>query len=311
MIKLIIKKFIKNYNDVEDKDVRESYGVLSGILGILCNLFLFGLKLSIGMVLNSIAIISDAFNNLSDMGTSVIAIFGVKMSNSLPDEEHPFGHGRIEYISSLIVSFIIIMVGIELFKVSINKIINPEKVIFNLMLILILVLSILVKIWMFSYNNYIGNKINSGINKATAVDSLNDVVATFAVIISMFVQNIVNAPIDGFVGVLVSLLIIYTGFNISKDTVNVLLGQSPSEETVEKICSFIDYNENILGIHDLRIHDYGPGRSIASVHVDILDSLELVYAHSIVDKIEKNIMNEMGIDIVIHIDPVTKVSKIK
>lgn len=311
MIKLIIKKFIKNYNDVEDKDVRESYGVLSGILGILCNLFLFGLKLSIGMFLNSIAIISDAFNNLSDMGTSVIAIFGVKMSNSLPDEEHPFGHGRIEYISSLIVSFIIIMVGIELFKVSINKIINPEKVIFNLMLILILVLSILVKIWMFSYNNYIGNKINSGINKATAVDSLNDVVATFAVIISMFVQNIVNAPIDGFVGVLVSLLIIYTGFNISKDTVNVLLGQSPSEETVEKICSFIDYNENILGIHDLRIHDYGPGRSIASVHVDILDSLELVYAHSIVDKIEKNIMNEMGIDIVIHIDPVTKVSKIK
>lgn len=311
MIKLIIKKFIKNYNDVEDKDVRESYGVLSGILGILCNLFLFGLKLSIGMVLNSIAIISDAFNNLSDMGTSVIAIFGVKMSNSLPDEEHPFGHGRIEYISSLIVSFIIIIVGIELFKVSINKIINPEKVIFNLMLILILVLSILVKIWMFSYNNYIGNKINSGINKATAVDSLNDVVATFAVIISMFVQNIVNAPIDGFVGVLVSLLIIYTGFNISKDTVNVLLGQSPSEETVEKICSFIDYNENIVGIHDLRIHDYGPGRSIASVHVDILDSLELVYAHSIVDKIEKNIMNEMGIDIVIHIDPVTKVSKIK
>ncbi len=311
MIKLIIKKFIKNYNDVEDKDVRESYGVLSGILGILCNLFLFGLKLSIGMVLNSIAIISDAFNNLSDMGTSVIAIFGVKMSNSLPDEEHPFGHGRIEYISSLIVSFIIIMVGIELFKVSINKIINPEKVIFNLMLILILVLSILVKIWMFSYNNYIGNKINSGINKATAVDSLNDVVATFAVIISMFVQNIVNAPIDGFVGVLVSLLIIYTGFNISKDTVNVLLGQSPSEETVEKICSFIDYNENIVGIHDLRIHDYGPGRSIASVHVNILDSLELVYAHSIVDKIEKNIMNEMGIDIVIHIDPVTKVSKIK
>ena len=311
MIKLIIKKFIKNYNDVEDKDVRESYGVLSGILGILCNLFLFGLKLSIGMFLNSIAIISDAFNNLSDMGTSVIAIFGVKMSNSLPDEEHPFGHGRIEYISSLIVSFIIIIVGIELFKVSINKIINPEKVIFNLMLILILVLSILVKIWMFSYNNYIGNKINSGINKATAVDSLNDVVATFAVIISMFVQNIVNAPIDGFVGVLVSLLIIYTGFNISKDTVNVLLGQSPSEETVEKICSFIDYNENIVGIHDLRIHDYGPGRSIASVHVDILDSLELVYAHSIVDKIEKNIMNEMGIDIVIHIDPVTKVSKIK
>ena len=311
MIKLIIKKFIKNYNDVEDKDVRESYGVLSGILGILCNLFLFGLKLSIGMFLNSIAIISDAFNNLSDMGTSVIAIFGVKMSNSLPDEEHPFGHGRIEYISSLIVSFIIIIVGIELFKVSINKIINTEKVIFNLMLILILVLSILVKIWMFSYNNYIGNKINSGINKATAVDSLNDVVATFAVIISMFVQNIVNAPIDGFVGVLVSLLIIYTGFNISKDTVNVLLGQSPSEETVEKICSFIDYNENIVGIHDLRIHDYGPGRSIASVHVDILDSLELVYAHSIVDKIEKNIMNEMGIDIVIHIDPVTKVSKIK
>lgn len=310
MIKLIIKKYIKNYTKVEDKDVRESYGVLSGILGILCNLFLFGLKLSIGMILNSIAVISDAFNNLSDMGTSLIAIFGVKMSNRLPDEEHPFGHGRIEYISSLIVSFIIMLVGFELFKSSVHKIINPEKVVFNLTLMIILMSSILIKIWMFSYNNYIGNKINSGINKATAVDSLNDVVATSAVIISMFVQRMVNAPIDGFVGVLVSLIIIYTGFNISKDTVNVLLGQSPSEETVNKICSFIDNNEYIVGIHDLRIHDYGPGRAIGSVHVDILDSLELVHAHSIVDRIEIDIMSEMGIDIVIHIDPVSKVSKI-
>ena len=310
MIKLIIKKYVKNYEEVQDKDVRESYGVLSGILGIISNLFLFGLKLSIGIIMNSIAIISDAFNNLSDIGTSIIAIFGVKMSNALPDDEHPFGHGRIEYISSLIVSFIIILVGIELFKGSIHKIINPEKVIFNLNLMLILTSSILVKIWMFSYNNYIGNIIDSRINKATAVDSLNDVVATFAVIISMFVQHFVDAPIDGFAGVLVSILIIYTGFNISKDTVNVLLGQCPSDETVDKIFNHIENNEYIIGVHDLRIHDYGPGRSIGSVHVEILDSLELVHAHSIIDKIEIEILNEMGIDLVIHIDPVCKAEKI-
>lgn len=239
MIKLIIKKFVKNYNDVENKYVRESYGILSGILGILCNLFLFGLKLTIGLIMNSIAIISDAFNNLSDMGTSIVTILGVKMSNSLPDEEHPFGHGRIEYISSLIVSFIIMLVGFELLKSSVDKIRNPEEVIFNPILMLILLMSILVKIWMFSYNTYIGKTINSSINKATAADSLNDVIATSAVILSTVIQRYVNAPVDGFVGVLVSLIIIYTGFNISKDTVNILLGQSPSEETVEKVCSFI------------------------------------------------------------------------
>lgn len=310
MIKLIIKKFVKNYNDVENKYVRESYGILSGILGILCNLFLFGLKLTIGLIMNSIAIISDAFNNLSDMGTSIVTILGVKMSNSLPDEEHPFGHGRIEYISSLIVSFIIMLVGFELLKSSVDKIRNPEEVIFNPILILILLMSILVKIWMFSYNTYIGKTINSSINKATAADSLNDVIATSAVILSTVIQRYVNAPVDGFVGVLVSLIIIYTGFNISKDTVNILLGQSPSEETVEKVCSFIQKNEYIIGIHDLRIHDYGPGRSIGSVHVELLDSLELVHAHSIVDKIEKDIMSQTGIDIVIHVDPVGKVSKI-
>ena len=232
------------------------------------------------------------------------------MSNSLPDEEHPFGHGRIEYISSLIVSFIIMLVGFELLKSSVDKIRNPEEVIFNPILMLILLMSILVKIWMFSYNTYIGKTINSSINKATAADSLNDVIATSAVILSTVIQRYVNAPVDGFVGVLVSLIIIYTGFNISKDTVNILLGQSPSEETVEKVCSFIQKNEYIIGIHDLRIHDYGPGRSIGSVHVELLDSLELVHAHSIVDKIAKYIMSQTGIDIVIHVDPVGKVSKI-
>ena len=177
--------------------------------------------------MNSIAIISDAFNNLSDMGTSIVTILGVKMSNSLPDEEHPFGHGRIEYISSLIVSFIIMLVGFELLKSSVDKIRNPEEVIFNPILMLILLMSILVKIWMFSYNTYIGKTINSSINKATAADSLNDVIATSAVILSTVIQRSVHAPVDGFVGVLVSLIIIYTGFNISKDTVNILLGQSP------------------------------------------------------------------------------------
>ncbi len=309
LIKLIIKRFVKNYKDIENKDVRESYGVLSGVLGILCNLFLFILKLTIGLFMNSIAIISDAFNNLSDMGTSIVTILGVKMSNSLPDEEHPFGHGRIEYVSSLVVSFIIMLVGFELLKSSIGKVRNPEEIIFNSTLIFILLMSVLIKLWMFSYNSYIGKTINSSINKATATDSLNDVIATSAVILSTVAGYYLKINVDGFVGVIVSLIIMYTGFNISKDTVNVLLGQSPSEETVNKVCGFIENSKYIVGMHDLRIHDYGPGRSIGSVHVELLDTLELVQAHAIVDEIEKDIMRQTGIDIVIHVDPVGNVDR--
>lgn len=303
MIRFLIKKFVKDYKNTEDKSVRESYGVFSGVLGIICNLFLFGVKLTIGLLMNSIAITSDAFNNLSDTGSSMITILGAKLSNRVPDEEHPFGHGRFEYISSLIIAFIIIIVGFELLKTSFAKIVNPEKVEFNWILIIILSISILVKVWMYFYNRYIGRTIGSKVNQAAAYDSLNDVVATSAVILTTIAGKFIDFPIDGIAGLMVSLLIMYTGYGVAKDTVNVLLGMSPSSETVDKINTQILECDFIEGVHDLKVHDYGPGRTIASVHVEMSDSISIVKAHSEIDKVEKRILKELGIDIVIHVDP--------
>lgn len=304
MIKIIIKKFVKNHEKVEDSTVRESYGILAGVIGVICNIFLFGVKLTIGLILNSIAIISDAFNNLSDTGSSLVAIVGAKLSGRDADQEHPFGHGRFEYIASLIISFIIVLVGFELLKSSVDKIIHPEAISFNLVLIIILVLSVFVKVWMYSYNRYIGKVINSSVNRANASDSLNDVIATSAVIITTLLGQVIDFPLDGIAGVIVSLLIMYTGYGVAKDTVNVLLGMSPSEELVERIHHLIDSNEHIVGSHDLKVHDYGPGRTIASIHAELSDQTDIVKAHSIIDALEKLIMAELCIDIVIHVDPI-------
>ena len=303
MIHFLIKIFIKDYKNTEDKSVRESYGVFSGVLGIICNLFLFGVKLTIGLIMNSIAITSDAFNNLSDTGSSLITILSAKLSNRVPDDEHPFGHGRFEYISSLIIAFIIILVGFELLKSSFDKILNPEKVDFSWILIVILSVSILVKVWMYFYNRYISNAIGSKVNQAAAYDSLNDVVATSAVILTTIVGKFIDFPIDGIAGLIVSALIMYTGYGVAKDTVNVLLGMSPSAETVDRINSQILECDFIEGVHDLKVHDYGPGRTIASVHVEMSDSISIVKAHTEIDKVEKRILKELGIDIVIHVDP--------
>jgi len=303
MIKLLIKKFIPNHKEVQDVHVREKYGILSGVLGIVCNLFLFLLKLLIGLTMNSIAITSDAFNNLSDMGSSMMTVIGAKMSNQKPDAEHPFGHGRFEYVASLIISFIIMVMGFELLKNAVDKIIHPEPVQFSGLLMVILTVSVLIKVWMYAYNRYIGQLIDSKVNMATAYDSINDVVATGAVIITTLVGQFLTFPIDGIAGVLVSLLIMYTGFEVAKDTIDVLLGRSPSDDLVNKISSAICSAEIINGCHDLKVHDYGPGRSIASVHVEVSDQLDLVTAHSEIDRIEKKILRELGVDIVLHIDP--------
>lgn len=304
MIKVIIKKFVKNHEKVEDSTVRESYGILAGVIGVICNIFLFGVKLTIGLIMNSIAITSDAFNNLSDTGSSLVAIVGAKLSGRDADQEHPFGHGRFEYIASLIISFIIVLVGFELLKSSIDKIIHPEALSFNLVLMIILILSVFVKVWMYSYNRYIGKVINSSVNRANASDSLNDVIATSAVIITTLLGQVIDFPLDGIAGVIVSLLIMYTGYGVAKDTVNVLLGMSPSEELVERIHQLIDSNEHIVGSHDLKVHDYGPGRTIASIHAELSDQTDIVKAHSIIDALEKLIMAELCIDIVIHVDPI-------
>lgn len=306
MIKFLIKMFIPDFKNTEDSAVREKYSVLSGVLGICCNVLLFAVKLIIGLIVNSIAVISDAFNNLADIGTSLVSIVSVKLSNKHPDRDHPFGHGRAEYIASLVVSFLIVMVGIELLKTSFGKILNPTPMSFNLLTVVFLVLSVLVKVWMFSYNRYMGKAINSSILKATAHDSLSDCISTSAVIISLILSHFIpNIPFDGIIGMIVSVIILYAGFCIAKDVINLLLGAPPSPELIQNITDRLMETEEIVGVHDLIVHDYGPGRVIASVHAEVSDKCDIVKAHEAIDAAEVRIQNDMGIILVIHMDPVT------
>ncbi|MBP1561121.1 MAG: cation transporter [Oscillospiraceae bacterium] len=305
MIKLLAKIFIKDRENVKDKTVREKYCVLGGAVGAVCNLFLFGLKLTIGTLMKSIAITSDAFNNLSDMGSCFVAIIGAKLSNRLPDREHPFGHGRIEYISSLIVSFIILIVGFELFKGSVDKILNPEPVIFSIPMIIILAASLLVKLWMFVCYRFIAEKIDSSVMKATARDSINDVISTGAVIAATVAGHFLPFHTDGFVGVIVAVYIMYGGIKLAKETIDLLLGTPPTQETIETLSGIILSREEIVGIHDLIVHDYGPGRVFASVHAEVPDDANAVHIHEIIDAVERQILLETGIQMVIHSDPIT------
>lgn len=315
MIKLLVRTFIKDYKNTSDKKVRESYTVLGGVIGLICNFFLFILKLLIGSAMNSIAIMGDAFNNLSDTGSSFVAIIGAKLSNKKPDAEHPFGHGRIEYISSLIVSFLIMMVGLELFKSSIEKIKNPEEVYFSAILVIILLVSILVKLWMFLYYKYLGRQIGSGMLIANSKDSINDVISTSAVIIATILGSFTKLPADGIIGLIVSVIIIYNGFSIAKETVGLLLGSAPDSETIKNIYEILTNNKDIVGIHDLIVHDYGPGRIFASVHAEIPDDANIIKVHETIDSLEKKVKSELGIEIVIHMDPISvnneKVSNLK
>lgn len=304
MIKALVRKFVKNYEKTEDKKVRENYSVLGGVLGGICNIFLFAVKLFIGISMKSIAIMSDAFNNLSDMGSCCVAVIGAKLSNRKPDREHPYGHGRFEYISSLIVSFLIMLVGFELFKSSFGKISNPEEIVFSLPLTIILILSLLVKLWMYFAYSYIARQINSTVMKATARDSINDVISTGAVIIATVIGYFLPFSIDGYIGVIVAAYIMYGGFNVAKETIDLLLGMPPSPELIENISGEILKAEEICGVHDLIVHDYGPGRIFASVHAEIPESSDIVHAHEVIDEIERKVSEKLGISLVIHMDPI-------
>lgn len=305
MIKLLVKKIIPDYKDTTKPQVREKYSVLAGVAGIICNCVLFILKLSIGLVMNSIAIISDAFNNLTDIGSSVFSIVGAKLSNKKPDKEHPFGHGRVEYIISLIVSAMILVVGIELGKTSISKMFQPHEIYINKWLIIFLSLSILIKLWMFSYNKYLSKQINSKMLKAASVDSLNDVFATAAVILSTVLTGILKIKADGVIGIAVSFLILKSGFDIAMDVIDTLIGSSPSPELVTKISETLLAQEGIYGIHDLIVHEYGPGNFIASVHAEVADDSDIVKIHETIDLTEVKILEELGVSIVIHMDPIS------
>lgn len=305
MTKFLIRALIPDYQNTLDKTVREKYCVLAGVMGICNNFILFVLKLVIGSLLNSIAVISDAFNNLSDLGSSLVSIIGAKLSNRKPDKEHPFGHGRMEYLASLVVAMMILFVGASLFKTSCQKIWNPEKLEFNPILIGFLVVSVFVKVWMFFYNRYMGKEIRSSILKATALDSLNDAYATSAVILSTILSVYTTLPIDAMLGVVVSVLILLAGYHIAKDTIDLLLGKAPDKELVEELEKILMGNEKIVDTHDLIVHDYGPGRIIASVHAEVKDDENIVEIHEIIDELENRIQDELGIVMIIHTDPIS------
>ncbi|MBQ9758039.1 MAG: cation transporter [Clostridia bacterium] len=305
MTKYLLNKISKG-RELSDDAVRTKVCTLAGFLGIVCNLLLFLLKIVVGMSMKSIAIISDAFNNLSDTGSSVVTIIGAKLSRKKPDKEHPFGHGRYEYISALIVSFIIILVGFELFKSSVNKVLNPAMINLSPWPLAILCISVPVKFWMYRYNRAMGKAVNSGVVLAAARDNLNDVVATSAVILASLIGNLINfAPLDGVVGTAVSLLIMYSGFGISMDTIGLLLGTTPDAGITEKIRGIISSAAGIVGVHDLIVHDYGPGRVLASVHAEVPDDCDIVEVHEKIDALEHRINDELGIHIVIHMDPIS------
>lgn len=304
MTQFLIKTFVKDYQNTNNKDVRHRYGVLGSIVGIVCNLILFIVKILIGMVLKSVSVTADAFNNLSDSGSAIVTLIGFKLSSKPADVNHPFGHGRFEYISGFIVAFIIMLVGIEFLKTSVDKIINPQDLNFNIISIIILLISIIVKLWLSIFNKDLGKRINSTAMEATSMDSLGDVLATSATIISVLVFAIAKVNIDGYIGVLVAFIVLYAGFKIAKDTLEPLIGVGIDPKIAQSIHNKVMSYEGILGMHDLIVHNYGPGKSMASLHAEVPSNVDIETSHEIIDKIEREVLQELGVFLVIHMDPV-------
>lgn len=304
MLNFLIKHFIPDCQNTSDLKVRSDYGMLGGVLGIICNLFLFVVKAVTGAAIGSIAVLSDGFNNLSDMGASFVSVIGARIGGKSADIEHPYGHGRAEYISALIISFLIMFFGLELLKSSVLKFFDKSAVNLTKVSACMLVLSVGIKLWMWSYNKKLAAAIDSDILSAAAKDSLNDVVSSLAVIFSAVVSQFTDFNIDAVAGVCVSVMIVITGFNIAKERINQLLGTGPSQEDAEKIEDILTENPAILGMHGLMIHDYGPGRKVASVHAEVKNDLSVCDIHYIIDGMEHKILEETGVDIVIHMDPV-------
>jgi cation diffusion facilitator family transporter len=300
----LIKIFIKNHKDVKDEKVRISYGLLGGIVGIIVNFLLFIVKLSIGYIANSIAVTADAFNNLSDSASSLITIIGFKLSNRPADEEHPFGHGRIEYLSALIVAFMVMLVGFQFVKSSFTRILNPTAVKFEIIPFILIILSILTKIWISTFNSFIGKRINSSALKASSLDALGDVITSSCVAISLLASRWTAIPIDGYIGIIVALVILYSGFKLVKETLNPILGEAPDTELVEAIKTGVLSYDHISGVHDLIIHNYGPGKCMASIHAEVPANINIVQIHDIIDIAEKELSSKLNIYLVIHMDPI-------
>ena len=304
MTKALIRLFIRDAENTRDARVREQYGVLSGAVGIACNVFLFILKVVIGLVTGSISIAADAFNNLSDGLSCMISIVGFKVSGKAPDEKHPFGYGRTEYIAGLVVAFIIVLVGFEFFKTSIDRILHPAPVAFSLVLVVILAISMLVKLWMGAFNVQIGRRIDSPVLMAAGQDSRNDVITTGVVILGMVAGQFTTLPVDGYVGVLVAAFIVWAGFGIARDTVAPLLGEAADPEIARSIEKIVMESDYIVGVHDLIVHNYGAGRSLASLHAEVPSDSDFVAVHEVIDEAEKRVWQRTGVYVVIHMDPI-------
>ena len=304
MTGLLIRLFVRNKDDVSDPRVRTAYGNLAGAVGIVCNLFLCCAKLLAGLVAGSVSVMADGLNNLSDASSSIVTLLGFRLSAKPADKEHPYGHARIEYIAGLGVSVMILLIGFELAKSGVEKILSPTPTEFTAVTALALVLSIAVKLWMAVFNRTVGKRIDSTTLIATAADSRNDVIATSAVLVAALIERFTNVVLDGWMGLAVALFILYSGIGIMKDTLNPLLGEAPTEELSRYIAGKVLSYEGVLGTHDLMVHDYGPGRRFGSVHVEMDAAMDVMKSHEIIDTIERDFLENDNMHIIIHFDPI-------
>lgn len=304
MTDFLIKRFVRDHEKTERAGVRTSYGILASSVGIICNVLLFIGKLLVGVFLGSVAVMADAFNNLSDAGSSIIGLVGMKMAGKPADREHPFGHGRIEYIATLVVSFIILQVGFDFFKESWSKVRAPEPLQFSLLSLVVLAVSILVKLWLMLFNRKIGRRIDSQVMIATATDSLGDILVTATTIFALVFFRLTGINIDGFVGLLVSLAVMWAGISIARATIEPLIGEAASPKQYRAIEDFVNSYEGIVGCHDLIIHHYGPGRSMASIHAEVPRDVDVEVSHEIIDRVEREAQKYLGVFLVIHMDPI-------
>lgn len=304
MTHLLIRLFVKTPDNIQNSNVRAAYGIMTSIIGIVLNSLLFTVKFIIGFLINSISVTADAFNNLSDAASSLIGLIGVKLANRPADKEHPFGHGRYEYITALVVAFLVLQVGFSCFQSSISKILHPELTSPGIATVIILCLSIALKAWLSFFNRKIGKRINSSVMKATAADALGDVLITSATVISLIIGYFTGLKIDGYVGLAVSIFVLIAGFNIAKDTLEPLLGQAVNKETYEIITQRVMSYPNIIGTHDLIVHSYGPSHTMATVHCEVPNNISMEEAHEVIDRIERDVARDLNIFLVIHMDPI-------
>ena len=304
MTNFLIKHFIPNASDVKSPAVRQRYGVVSGVVGILCNALLCTAKIAAGLLTGAVSIVADGINNLSDGGSCVVSLLGFKMAGKPADDKHPFGHGRIEYVAGLIVSFIIVLMGVELAKTSLDKIFHPEEISFSWITPAVLGISILVKLWMCFFNRKMGDKIDSAVLRATAMDSLSDVAATSAVLAGFVIGYWARVNLDGYLGVLVALFILYTGVSTAKGTLDLLLGEAPDPEFVKQIQQEVLSYPEIIGVHDLIVHNYGPGHSVVSLHAAVPCDVDILKIHDTIDNAERDLKKKFDCEVVIHMDPI-------